>query len=107
MTLEEIRQLVVSADPAAYRYEFGDRNTPKTAPYTVWREIRKLPYMTDDRHEEAWAFQIDRFTRTEGDTTAASIMATLDADIRVTYRYEIDYEPDTHYIHHIYDCEGY
>ena len=63
--------------------------------------------MHDDTHAEAWAFQIDRFTTSETDEVADEIRRVLDGDVRVAYRYELDYEPDTRYIHHIYDCEGY
>ena len=104
MTLEEIRQLVVSADEYATRYESAERTTGN---YTVWREIRQLGLMADNLHEEGWAFQIDRFTKEENDTVAAAIKAALDADVRVAYHYEIDYEPQTRFIHHIFDCEGY
>ena len=104
MTLDDIRQLVLRADPEATRYEAGAVNG---ASYTTWREVRRLGTMADDRHEEGWAFQIDRFTRTEGDQIAAMIMAALDDDDRVAYEYHTDYEPDTRYIHHIFDCEGY
>ena len=103
MTLDDIRQLVVSVDPNAGHYESAHRDG---AAYTVWRELRALGTMADDRHEEGYAFQIDRFTKAEGDTIARALFEALDADDRVAFEYLIDYEPDTRYIHHIYDCEG-
>ena len=104
MTLEDIRALVVSVDKNAGRYESAYQGGQA---YTVWREFRRLDMMADDRHEEAWAFQIDRFTKTEGDGIAAAFLDALEADERVAYSCIVDYEPDTGYIHHIYDCEGY
>lgn len=106
MTINDIMALVVSADPKASRYEYG-AHSANGAAYTTWREIRRLPLMHDDTHAEAWAFQIDRFTTSETDEVADEIRRVLDDDVRVAYRYELDYEPDTRYIHHIYDCEGY
>ena len=104
MTLSEIQALVVSADAHAGHYESAYQNS---AAYTVWREYNRLGTMADDAHEAGWHFQVDRFTKTENDATAAAIYAALEADDRVAFEYLIDYEPDTRYIHHIFDCEGY
>lgn len=104
MTLDAIKALVVSADPDARHYDSAHR---KGEAYTTWREVRLLPWTTDDGHEEAWAFQVDRFTKAEADAIAAAIRAALEAEPAVAYIYEVDYEPDTGYIHHIFDCEGY
>ena len=102
MTLNEIKALVLAVDPAAQHYE----SAKKGAAYTVWREIRPLGFAADGAHQGAVSFQIDRFTKTEGDTIAASLFSALDANDRVAVRYEVDFEPDTRYIHHIFDCEG-
>lgn len=103
MTLDEIRLLVVKADKNAGHYEsaFEDEN------YTVWREYEMLGTMADDGHCEGWRFQIDRFTRAEDDDIAKAIYDTLAGDDRVAFEYLVDYEKDTRYIHHIFDCEGY
>lgn len=103
MTIEEIRALILSADPSAERYESSHTGSES---YTVWRELRRLPVTAENRHIEAWAFQVDRFTKNEGDATADLLFATLDGCARVAVSYDTDYEPDTGYIHHIYDCEG-
>ena len=104
MTLSDIKTLVLSADANAYHYDSAHRSG---AAYTVWRELSLLPTLADDVHQEGWRFQIDRFTKTEDDTVAAAIRTKLDADPRVAYQYIVDFEPDTRYIHHIFDCEGY
>lgn len=104
MTLSEIKALVLRGDPEATRYESAKRHSEA---YTVWREVRMLGQTSEDGHEAAWAFQIDRFTKEQNDPIAATIRAALEDDERVAYSYEIDYEPDTRYIHHIFDCEGY
>lgn len=104
MTIAEIRALILSADPDCARYESA--HTDRDA-YTVWREVRRLPVLSDDKHDEGWAFQVDRFTRTEDDPVAAAIYEALSADDRVAFSHDVDYERDTGYIHHIFDCEGF
>lgn len=103
MTLSEIQALVVSVDPTAGHYD----SAHKGRAFTRWMEYRQLDRTADDAHAEAWAFQIDRFAKSEGDAVAEAFRAALDADPRVSYRYEVSYEDDTGYIHHIFDCEGY
>lgn len=103
MTLDDIKALVVAVDPNAGHYESAYQGS---AAYTVWREYRALPFMADDEHQTGWTFQIDRFVKAEGDSIASALFAALDADPRVSFQYLVDYEPDTRYIHHIFDCEG-
>ena len=105
MTLDDIKTLIVAVDPEARHYHSDKRNAPA---YTVWREVERLDITADDRHgDEAWAFQVDRFTKAEGDAIAAALFAALDADDRVAVAHLVDFEADTGYIHHIFDCEGY
>ena len=102
MTLQEIKVLVSGADPVARHY-FSEE---KGRDYTYWQETRRLPLVSDDRHEEAWAFVVHHFTRSEGDTIALRLWKALDGDPRVGVRYQVDRQDDG-WIHHIYDCEGY
>ena len=104
MTLSDIKALVLSADSTAEHYESSKTSSES---YTVWQEVGRLSAMGDDRHYEGWGFQVDRFTKDEDDTVAATLFSTLDGDDRVALEYRVDYEPDTGYIHHIYDCEGF
>lgn len=104
MTLSEIQALVVSVDPKAGHYESASQS--KTG-YTVWREFRRLDMTADDAHAEAWSFQVDRFSKLENDPVAAALYEALEADDRVAVEYLVDYESDTRWIHHIFDCEGY
>lgn len=103
MELTDIRALVLSADPQAKRYE----SSTDGGPYTTWRELRRLAQTSDDEHAQGWAFAVDRFAREQDDPVRAAIEEALDGAEGVAYRYDIDYEPDTGYIHHIYTCEGY
>lgn len=103
MTLSEIKALVLAVDPNAQHYD----SAKKGPAYTVWRELRPLPFMADGRHQGGIGFQIDRFTKAEDDPIASALFAALDEDPRVAFEEVIDYESDTRYIHHIFDCEGY
>ena len=103
MTLDEIKAVVVAVDSTAGHYESEHRDGE---PYTVWYEKRTLPFMGDGLHECGIKFQIDRFTKTENDETAAALFAALESWDDIAFEYLTDYEPDTGYIHHIFDCEG-
>jgi hypothetical protein len=105
VTVDEIQAFVVSVDPHAGHY-CSDHRTGEA--YTVWREIRLITLEGDDAcAEEAWVFQIDRFTKSEQDEIAAALLAALMASTGIAFRYFVTPpEPDTGYIHHIYDCEG-
>ena len=102
MTLSEIQALIVSVDPLCGHYESAREGAEA---YTVWREVSRLHTMADDSHaEEGWAFQVDRFSKREGDAVAEALFTALDADERVAVSMLVDYEQDTGYIHHIFDC---
>jgi hypothetical protein len=105
MTISEIQAFVVSVDPNSAHYYSDHRESDA---YTEWREIRLITLEGDDAcAEEAWVFQIDRFTKDEHDEIAAALLAALKASTGIAFRYFVTPpEPDTGYIHHIYDCEG-
>lgn len=103
MTVSEIQALVVAVDPNAAHYESAHR---EGEPYTVWYEKRTLPFMGDGEHLGGIKFKIDRFTKSENDQIAAGLYTALEARPDVAFEYLTDYEPDTGYIHHIFDCEG-
>lgn len=103
MTLAEIQEFVVSVDPNAGHYESAYRD--KKA-YTVWFEKSTLNILGDNKHVGGLRFQIDRFTKTEADTIALAMENALENRDDISYEHLTDYEPDTGYIHHIFDCEG-
>ena len=103
MTLGDIRTLLVSVDPGIRHYF----STEIDRDYTYWEETRRLSFMADDKHLEAWRFYVHRFTRDEFDPIAQRLFKALDADPRTTVIHRTDFEEDTGYIHHIYECEGF
>lgn len=102
MTARDIGQLVASADPQARHYVSYDdgRN------FTVWAEYKRLGVPGDDEHGDGWKFQIDRYTKVEYDPVAEMIETVLRETEGVAYTYMVDYERDTGYIRHIFDCQG-
>ena len=103
MTLADIKTLLVAADAKIQHYfcvkDDGD--------YSYWEETRRLGLTANDGHEEGWQFYAHRFTRDDADTVATAIYRALDADPRVTVIHTVDFERETGYIHHIFECEGY
>lgn len=104
MTTSDIKTMLVAADSTIERYESSRTGSEA---YTVWRELGDGAFMADGQHQGVIRFQVDRFTKTEDDTVAAAIYTALEARDDVSFEYIVDYENDTGYIHHIYDCEGY
>lgn len=102
MTVRQIQELVASVDPLARHY----RNTKDGSDYTVWMEYMRTGLNGDDVHESGWKFEIDRFTKQEYDPVAEAIEAALKADPRVAFTYNVEYEQDTGYIRHLFDCVG-
>lgn len=104
MTLYEIRDLVLSADPGAEHYA----SAAKQMDFTVWAETQRAEDTADGWHDKAWKFTVTRVTRTEFDPVAAAIEETLDEDDRVAYQYKVSFNIDEGgvVIIHTFECEG-
>lgn len=103
MTCNEIREFLTEIDPTIERYESS--RSGKSA-YTVWYELGTTNHFADGENVGIMRFQVDRFTKTEDDEIAAALLSALQERDDIAYQYLVDYEPDTGYIHHIFDCEG-
>lgn len=104
MSLEDIKNLIISVDEHAAHYESAYKGQDA---YTVWYEIQRAGLIADNgMPNKSWRFQVDRFTKTEFDVIAARLEAALTACPLIAFDYLVDYEPDTGYIHHIFDCEA-
>lgn len=101
MTLQEFRDIILQADSNAGHY-----SSMKRPDYTVWAEYG-IDYLTANNQntEKAFNIQVDRFTKQEYDEIATKIEEVLTAK-DIPFEYLIDYENDTGYIHHIFDCKG-
>lgn len=104
MTVQEIKDLLLSVDPDVQRYDH-DRAGSGDA-YTVWQELRPLGLYGDGQEEGTIRFQVDRFTKDEDEGTALALKAVLESQDDIAVDYLVDYERDTGYIHHIYVCEA-
>lgn len=103
MTLNEIKDMLVTVDPGIKHYFSMGKGTA----YSYWEETKRLPFISDGHHsEEGWRFYVHRFTKESGDTVAAALFQALDDDVRVAVSWQTDFEQDTGYIHHIFECEG-
>lgn len=100
MILLEFGELLLTADPKATHYI-----PSKEENYTVWAEHGANSLIAEDTEsEQAWKIQIDRFTKMEHDPVVQAITDLLNA-AGIGFEYLVDPEPDTGYIHHIWDCE--
>ena len=104
MTVQRIKDLLTSIDPKAQRYEHDGAG--KADAYTVWNEVGPVGFYGDGQEEGSIHFQVDRFTKEEDEGTALALKAMLESQDDIAMDYHVDYETDTGYIHHIYDCEG-
>lgn len=101
MTLDAFRRLLLRVSPKATRYEGG-----RTGNYTVWREYKYVRLDGDNQSAERTVkIQVDRFTKIEDDPEVNAITDLLDEQDDIAFTYLVDYEHDTGYIHHIWDCE--
>jgi len=101
MTLSDLKNLLLTVGPPVSHYHAHQQ--PDS--YIVWAEYGAHHMNADNAlRERAWKVQVDLFTRTENDPNRGKIQALLDRD-EIAYSYLVDYERDTGYIHHIWDCE--
>lgn len=103
MTVQDIKNMVLSVDPKAKHY-FSDK---KGDAFTVWGEYQRAGQGAEDRHDYGWKFEIDRYTRDEEDTVPDMIEKILIDHPGVAYTYQVYYDHTARYIVHVFDCEGY
>ncbi len=101
MTLQEFKALLLTIDPAAKHFQ-----GPGSGDYTVWSEYDATYMVADDNIVAITNYiQVDRFTRHEYDPMVEAITQGLDVYEVVLRDRRTIYEPDTGYIHHIWDVE--
>ena len=103
MTLQEWKALLLKAGPPVSHYQ------PKkqVGRYIVWTEYGGRRILSDDREDSRiQKIQVDLFTKTEYDPAFRALYSLLDKAEDIAFPHPLtDFESDTGYIHHIFDCE--
>lgn len=104
MTTQEIEQLLFTIDPEARHYECALDGSN----FTVWMEYERIVFYADDGSAElGWRFEVDRYTKDEDDPIAEAIEQLLMAAENVTVKpRRVQFNQQTGYIRHIFDCEA-
>jgi len=101
MTLDNFRDLLFSADPTATKWKGAG-----TGNYTVWHPFEFSKMMADGQKAGGISrIQVDRFTKLDNDPVVDAIETALSGEDEITFQHLVDFEQDTGYIHHIFDCE--
>ena len=103
MTVEDIKNLVVSVAPEAKHYH----SSMDGESFTVWGEYQRTGQGAEDRHDFGWMFEIDHYTRDEDDPIPAKLEQALIDHPGIAYTYRVGYDHKHDYIRHVFDCEGY
>lgn len=99
--MDKLKELLLAIDPEVSKFQGAGKGN-----YTVWTPYGENVLLAGNhRREVAHKVQIDRFTMDDPDEIADAIYAALEKAEFVTFDHQLDYEPDTGYIHHLYDCE--
>jgi hypothetical protein len=103
MTINDFASLVMSIDPNAVRYEaIGQKGDS----YTVYAEYKtRVLYANGIPSETAISVQVDYYTKKENDPRMQDFFNAFTSNEEITCEYSTDFESDTRYIHHIFDCE--
>lgn len=102
MTLSEIKELLVSVAPDIKHYFSMSQDDS----YSFWEEYGQLQILSDGAHAGGWRFGVHVFTRDEDDQLPVDVFAALDASDDIAVEWTTSFEPETGYIHHLFDCEA-
>lgn len=102
MTKEQIKDLIRNVDPAARHY-FADGGGQGC---TVWMETERTGLDANNgAAEKGWRFSVMRYTKDEEDDMPQRIEDALESDVRVSVSsYRVDYDVNTGYIVHSFEC---
>lgn len=104
MDVQGIRDLILSVDSEARHYEAALDGSN----FTVWMEYERILFFADDDSvEKGWKFEIDRYTKDEYDPIADALETMLLSTDGITSSpRRVQYNQETGYIRHIFDCEA-
>lgn len=104
MTIKDFVQIVQSIDPDAARYQKLRKPTDKA--YTVWSDYGTgTLYANGKPAAKTKKIQVDYFTFKEDDPIALQFYQAFSENDEITVVHNTDFETDSRYIHHIFDCE--
>jgi hypothetical protein len=104
MTIESFARIVQGIDPDAARYQKLRKPTDKA--YTVWSDYGTgTLYVNGVPAGKTKKIQVDYFTLKEDDPVALAFFRAFSENDEITVIHNTDFEIETRYIHHIYDCE--
>lgn len=104
MTVKEIQIILVSIDPDIHHYDCATDGSN----FTVWMEYERIVFYADDGSaEHGWRFEVDRYTKDADDEIAEKLEQLLESDNRIVVRpRRVQYNQQSGYIRHIFDCEA-
>lgn len=107
MTVQDIRDVILQADPDACHYD-ATAALQQHQNFTVWMEYQRTGLEADDdMAESGWRFEVDRYTKAEYDQVAEAIETALRAaDGIIVHDYRVLFDLDSKYIRHVFDCEA-
>lgn len=104
MTIEDFAIIVLTIDPDAARYQKLRKPTDKA--YTVWSDYGTgTLYANGVPAGKTKKIQVDYYTLKEDDPVALQYYRAFSENEEITVNHLTDFEPETRYIHHIFDCE--
>ena len=104
MTIEDFAKIIQSIDPDAARYQKIRKHSDRA--YTVWNDYATDQLMADGRAAECTKkIQIDYYTLVEDDPIAQKFYRELSKNDEITVSHLTEFDPETRYIRHIFDCE--
>lgn len=106
MTVKQLAEIILSADPDAKHYD-ATAAANAGRDFTVWMEYERIGLDADDGYaEKGWRFEVDRYTKTEFDPVADDIEDVLSTTDGVTCGHRVQYNAQTGYIRHIFEGEA-
>lgn len=97
--LSHFRNLILSVDGEITKYDGNGKEN-----YTIWTPGGITGSLSDDTEEDIIQMvYVDRYTKIDNDPIVTDLFHLFN-DNYIPYEYEVDYEKETGYIHHIFSC---
>lgn len=104
MTIDAFVGIVQAIDADAARYQ--RLRKPSDKAYTVWSDYGTgTLYANGVPAGKTKKIQVDYFTFKEDDPVALAFFKAFSENDEITVVHNTDFETETRYIHHIFDCE--